>query len=120
MEIDVACLKNHMGIFAPGFEKIYIEKIIDLVSGFVTISDLSSLLKASFVAETILVEKCIREKLLALVFVTDRIYELFDKNISKMKDWLMAPNPLFFDFSPFQMVLGGKAGVVIGKINEWL
>jgi hypothetical protein len=120
MDVDVGNLKNHMGILAVGFEKVSTQKIIELVSGFVTISDLSGMLKINFVADFIPVEKCLREKLLALVCVTDMLYELFDKNVAKVRDWLMVPNPLFFDFSPFHMVLGGKADVVIGKLNDWL
>jgi hypothetical protein len=64
-------------------------------------------------------EKSVREKLLALVCISDKVYELYDKDISKTQNWLMTPNHLFFDFSPFHMVLGGKADVVINKLNEW-
>jgi hypothetical protein len=118
--VDIGNLKNYMGILAVGFEKVSTQKIIELVSGFVTISDLSFMLNINFVADFIPVEKCLREKLLALVLVTDMLYELFDKNVAKVRDWLMVPNPLFFNFSPFQMVLGGKADVVVEKLKEWL
>jgi hypothetical protein len=119
MEIETTNLKNHLHLFVGGFEKIGTQEIIDLVSGFITISDLSRLLETNFVSEYIHIENNVREKLLALVSISDKVYELSGNNIYTTKKWLMNPNHLFFNLSPFQMILGGKADVVLQKISEW-
>jgi len=39
---------------------------------------------------------------------------------TKANRWVVAPNHIFFNLSPFDMIMAGKGKVVIEKLLEWL
>ena len=125
-KIDAGELKNYLYLFADNcLNKINTENFIDLaLRGSLSKKNLAEHLKISraklYKKEAVITEEDVRTRLIPLVRISDLAYELYGKDKVKTQDWLMAPNHLFFNFSPFQMALGGKADVVLEKLKEWL
>ncbi len=70
--------------------------------------------------EALITDKEVRERLIPLVIISDLAFEAFQGDVPKTVEWVMAPNPLFFGRSPFEMALGGKADSVVSTLREWL
>lgn len=126
LKVDTGELKNYLGLFADRcLKKINTREFIDLAKrGSFTKKDIAEKLKMSraklYKREAVLTDEDVRNKLIPLVHISDLAYELYGEDKEKTQEWLMMPNHLFFNFSPFQMALGGKADVVLKKLKEWL
>jgi len=46
--------------------------------------------------------------------------KLFDGDMHKVYDWFFSPSHIFFDTTPFDMVIGGRGSVVINWQKELL
>ena len=58
----------------------------------------------------------LKERILAIVAVTDVAFQLFGKNPEETAKWLTTPNILLFGKSPFEICLRGDGNVLI----KWL
>lgn len=53
-----------------------------------------------------------------LEVATNLATELFG-NKEQASEWMVTPNHIFFDYSPLEMILGGKGSSVIATLREW-
>ena len=64
--------------------------------------------------------RCIPQGHKPLILISDLALELFEGDEEKTTRWLMAPNHLFFDRSPFEMAMKGNADTVAETLLEFL
>jgi hypothetical protein len=124
--LDTGQIHNYLGLLADSaLKKIDTKKFTELAeAGSMKKSQLAAELKMSrpklYKSEAIITRKEIQERIVPFVYISDLAYLLFEKNRKKTMEWLMAPNHIFFNVSPFQMAMGGRAETVIAKLEEWL
>lgn len=71
-------------------------------------------------SEANITDREVLDRLGSFVVIKDYASLLFDNDERKAVEWLMAPNSIFFNCSPFQIAMGGKVDAVIAKMKEWL
>ena len=119
-------LKNYLGLFADkALTRLNTSAVINIAEhGSMNKKQIAEKLKMSraklYRKEARITDKEVRERLIPIVQISDIIYELYDKDKDKTMEWLMSPNHLFFNMSPFQMALDGKADIVLQKIDNWI
>ncbi|MDQ3231438.1 MAG: hypothetical protein M3Q07_06415 [Pseudobdellovibrionaceae bacterium] len=124
--LDIGLIHNHLGLLADtALRSIKTEKFIELAEyGGIKkknmASDLGISRPALYMREARITKKESLDRLIPFVIISDLAFDLFAKDEKKTMEWLMTTNPIFFNFSPFQMAMGGKADQVIKKMKEWL
>ncbi|MBI5244522.1 MAG: DUF2384 domain-containing protein [Elusimicrobia bacterium] len=63
-------------------------------------------------------EKALKKRILTLVRALDLAYELLGKDEEKAAAWVMAPNDVFSDDSPFEVIMQGNGNHVIDFLLE--
>ena len=58
----------------------------------------------------------LKDRVLAVVMVTDVAFQLFDKDPEETAKWLITPNILLFGASPFEVCMRGEAPMLV----QWL
>jgi len=124
--LDTGVINNYLGLLADkALRSINTQKFIELAdfageSKTKLASELGISRPALYLSQAKITKKEVLDRLIPFVIIGDYAFVLFEHNESKTLEWLMTPNPIFFNFSPFQMAMAGKADPVIGKIKEWL
>lgn len=128
--IDRGELEDSLNLFTDSaLTKIDTKNFLKLSdAGSLSKKDVARILKISrpklYKREALITEEDVKTRLIPLVRIADLSFEVYggetEEHKQKARNWIMAPNHLFFNSSPFQMALGGKADVVIEKLNEWL
>lgn len=124
--LDTGFISNHLGLLADkALRSINTNKFIELadfggVSKTKMAANLGISRPALYMSEAKITKKEVLDRLIPFVVISDYAFLLFEKNERKTMEWLMTPNPIFFNFSPFQMAMGGKSEPVIDKMKEWL
>lgn len=124
-KIDTGQMSDHLGLLADNaLKSINTDSFQDLAQqGSMSKSELSKALGISrpklYKQEARITNTQIRERLIPFVQIADMAFLLFEKNRGKTMEWLMAPNQIFFNVSPFQMAMGGRSKVVLEKLEEW-
>lgn len=67
---------------------------------------------------TVEIEALVKQKLINIILICSELLYLYGGDKEKTYKWLLSPNDLFFNYSPFQMVLLGKGKSVIEKLQE--
>ena len=124
-KIDTGQMSDYLGLLADNaLRSINTESFIELAkSGSMRKATLSEALGISrpklYKQEARITDEQIRKRLIPFVQIADLAFLLFEKNRKKTMEWLMAPNHIFFNASPFHMAMGGRAEVVLEKLQEW-
>lgn len=124
-KLNTGQISDHLGLLADNaLRSINTENFIELgKSGSMTKAALSKAMGISrpklYKREARITNEQIRQRLIPFVQIADLAYVLFEEERQKTMEWLMAPNQIFFNASPFQMAMGGKADVVLEKLEEW-
>lgn len=67
---------------------------------------------------TVEIEALVKQKHINIILICSELLYLYGGDKEKAYKWLLSPNDLFFNYSPFQMVLLGKGKSVIEKLQE--
>lgn len=67
---------------------------------------------------TVEIETLVKQKLINIPIICSEILYLYGGDKEKSYKWLLSQNDLFFNYSPFQMVLLGKGKSVTEKLQE--
>ena len=66
----------------------------------------------------IALEKALRKRIITLVRALDLAYELLGKEEKKAAVWVMAPNDVFSEDSPFEVIMQGNGNEVVDFLLE--
>jgi uncharacterized protein (DUF2384 family) len=112
-DLDTGQIRNYLGLLTDSaLKKIDTRKFIELAeAGSMKKSQLAAELKMSrpklYKKEAIITQKEIQERIVPFIYISDLAYLLFGKDRKKTMEWLMAPNHIFFNVSPCDL-LGPK------------
>lgn len=62
----------------------------------------------------------VAQRIRQIVAATDKACVLFEDNLEETKRWLMAPNTIFFNSSPFEIIMQGDGQEVLEMLDERL